>query len=211
MTDPLTEIGLRAGTDKASWHGYTKYYHEILEPFRGEKLFFLELGFGGYEYFDTGGESVRMWAEYAPRWDIAVLDLYAKSSDLVPDGVQFYQGSQDDPEALNKILFDHGDPTIVVDDASHVASLTSSSFWLLWSHVKPGGWYIIEDIGTCYNTTYGGNPSGIGTPIELAKNLIDNIVVNSRHGLEQGYLADIGDFHVDTMHVMPNSIGFRKR
>lgn len=211
MTDPLTEIGTVAGTDKATWHGYTKYYHEILKDFRYEDLFFLELGFGGYEWPDAGGESIKMWKQYSPYWDIAVLDIYPKNDNLVPDGVAFYQGSQADVKVLGDILFRHGRPTIVVDDASHVADLTLAAFNFLWRFVKPGGWYIIEDIGTSYFYGYNGHPRGEGTPIEFAKDMIDVIMANSRFGRDQGVLPHVGDSLIDVMHVMPNAIGLRKK
>jgi cephalosporin hydroxylase len=211
MTDVLTEIGTNFGTDKATWHGYTKYYHELLKDFRPRDLFFLELGFGGYEWPDTGGESIRMWHEYAYKWDIAVLDIHPKNEDLLPLGATFYQGSQDDPDLMNKIINEHGRPTIVIDDASHIANLTLASFDLLWPELLPGGWYIIEDIGTSYFPGYNGHHFGNGTPIEFSKGVIDNIMANSRYGRDQGILPNTMDVGIDIMTVMPNAIGLRKK
>jgi hypothetical protein len=213
MTDDLTKIGMKAGTDKATWHNYTKYYHEILKGFRKKEIFFLELGFGGYEWSDAGGESVKMWSEYAPSWDIAVVDLHDKDSDLVPEGVTFYQGSQNDAGLLDSICEVHGRPTIIVDDASHVSGLTIHSFNVLWPELMPGGWYIVEDIGTSYVHSYGGNDSGgPGTAVhELGKSMIDSIMANSNFGRDQNILSLQPDLSIDVMHVMPNAIGLRKK
>lgn len=213
MTDPLTEIGLRAGTDKASWHGYTPYYHEILKDFVSQELFFLELGFGGYEYPDAGGESAVMWRNYSPSWDVAVIDIHEKDESLVPNGVQLYQGSQDDPALVSQVIKEHGRPTIVVDDASHISFLTNKSFEIIWPQVLPGGWYIVEDIGTSYLPAYGGNFMGnIGASVwNLGKNLIDNVMANSNFGKDHNILPTQPDLGIDVLHVMPNAIGIRKK
>lgn len=207
--DPLTQIGLRAGTDKASFHGYTKYYHDILNEFRDKELFFIELGFGGYDWPDTGGESVRMWTEYAPKWDIAVIDIFEKHQSLVPPGVKFYRGSQDDRHFLEQIISSHGEPTIIIDDASHNSSLTIASFEILWTHLKSGGWYIVEDIGTSYQEDMVGGP---GTAIHtLCKSNVDFIMANSPHGKDNDVLSGIRDAGIDAMYVIPNAIGLRKK
>lgn len=40
---------------------------------------------------------------------------------------------------------------VVIDDCSHVGHLARASFWHLFdNHLKPGGFYVIEDWGTGY-------------------------------------------------------------
>ena len=46
--ETLHEIGLRHNTDKATYHGYTALYAELLDPLRKTKATILELGWGGY-------------------------------------------------------------------------------------------------------------------------------------------------------------------
>jgi hypothetical protein len=53
---------------------------------------------------------------------------------------------QDDPDKLQRILEDRLSPLdLVVDDASHMRKPTVRSFELPFPHVRPGGFYIIED------------------------------------------------------------------
>ena len=213
MTDPLTEIGLRTGTDKAKFHGYTRHYHELLKEFRYKHLFFLELGFGGYEWPDAGGESVRMWREYAPNWDIVSVDVYPKNvGQLVPyDGVTFYQCSQTDTIALSSIMNTHGRPKIVLDDASHVSALTTMSFNILWPHLTPGGWYIVEDIGTSYQyegNYHAGEPSAVTV---LGKQMIDNLNAHSPHGRDNNILPGQVDLGLDALYFFPNGVALRKK
>lgn len=213
MTDPLTEIGLRMHTDKASWHRYTPYYHELLKDFRNKKLFLLELGFGGDEWSDTGGASVRMWNEYSPSWDIVAVDMHKKDSVLVPEGATLYQGSQDDAGLLSEIIESHGCPTIIIDDASHMSSLTNESFKILWPYLLPGGWYIVEDIACSYLTVWGGNEQGgPGSSIwELGKYLVDCLMANSRFGLEHGILPETPYKDIDVIHFIPGAVAIRKQ
>jgi hypothetical protein len=47
---------------------------------------------------------------------------------------------------------------VVIDDASHIASLTRASFWQIFGHhLRPGGLYVVEDWGTGY---WGSWPDG---------------------------------------------------
>lgn len=211
--DPLTEIGLRNHTDKASWHHYTRHYHELLSSFRKNRLVLLELGFGGDEWPDTGGASVRMWKEYAQSWDIVAVDMHKKDSILVPEGATLYQGSQDDAELLSEIVERHGSPTIIIDDASHVSSITNESFRILWPLLVPGGWYIVEDIATSYLPSWGGNAQGgPGSSIwELGKYLVDCLMANSRFGLEHGILPDTPYRDIDTIRFIPGAVAIRKQ
>jgi len=47
---------------------------------------------------------------------------------------------------------------VIIDDCSHIGELTRISFWHLFTnHLKPGGIYAIEDIGTSYMDKYMGS------------------------------------------------------
>ena len=67
--------------------------------------------------------------------------------------IQIFEGSQSDKQFLSEVAnkaapegFD-----IIIDDASHIGSLTKTTFWHLFdNYLKPGGLYAIEDWGTGY-------------------------------------------------------------
>lgn len=158
----LDQIGLKYGTDKASTgHNYCKIYDRYLSPKRVNPVVLLEVGIGGEEHIDRGGQSLRMWREYFtnPRAKIIGIDLYKKRLAL-PAGVTIYQGSQDDPEFLTWIMGKEGTPDIIVDDASHHNARTIKTFELLFREwLKKDGLYICEDIHTSYWTEfYDGHP-----------------------------------------------------
>jgi len=76
----LNELARAHGTDKAGDHSYTGAYEFHLAGFRDRPVRLLEIGVGGYEDPDQGGESLRMWKEYFAHGQIFGLDIYDKSS-----------------------------------------------------------------------------------------------------------------------------------
>lgn len=164
----LHAIGLKCGTDKAWHHKYTTRYEAVLKDLRDKPITLLELGIGGDENPNAGGQSLRMWAEYFANGDIIGLDLYPKELD-VPDNVTMYHGSQDDPAVLTQIYDNHGDFDVIIDDASHVSSLTISSFKQLWPCLKAGGFYIVEDThGSYHYWFYGKTEANLDPDAQLA-------------------------------------------
>jgi hypothetical protein len=170
----LDDLALSYGTDKSSaGHGYTKWYRQHLEHMRDEPLTLLELGVGGHEDPAKGGASLRMWRQYLPNArGIVGLDLEKK--DFFIDGVVIYQGSQADPEIIEHVGLAEGPFDVIVDDASHVSSLTIKSFKLLYPHLNPGGLYVVEDLHSSYQSFY-------YTPAEASGNP-DNTRVNTAMG-----------------------------
>lgn len=180
----LTEIGLTHGTDKATYHGYTEIYAKYLEPLRTKPIKLLELGVGGHEDPALGGASLRMWREYFPSATIVGLDLEPK--DFTIDGVDIRQGSQADPETIANLAAEYGPFDLIVDDASHLSSLTIRSFELLYPHLKHGGLYICEDTHMAYHAHYYGPrearenpdgqlPNGNRTAMQFIRRLCDEV------------------------------------
>ena len=55
-----------------------------------------------------------------------------------------------------------------------VASHIAASFDVLFDAVRPGGWYVIEDLATSYWPSLEGGPPGTpGTAVDLARSLVD--------------------------------------
>ena len=133
----LDQLATKWGTDKASkHHGYCDDYDVLFTPLRNEPIVLLELGWGE-------GRSAGMWREYFPKGVIIILDNFWPIARI--DGVHKYLGDQADPKVLDEMVATHGDFDIVIDDASHIEEKTLASYALLWPHVKPGGFYVVED------------------------------------------------------------------
>lgn len=155
----MDEIALRAKTDKASdGHNYTPVYESYLEKRRQDPLLIFELGIGGYQYPDRGGQSLQLWYEYFPNAKIVGIDFYKKDG-MGNDRVDIVQGSQDDPALMHRLVEQYGQPDLIIDDASHVCPLTIKAFEILFPLLKPGGLYFCEDVHTSFWPDYQGDPN----------------------------------------------------
>ena len=151
----LDEIALRCGTDKSSAsHGYTRWYEQYLQPLRDEPVTLLELGWGGHEDPDAGGASAATWRAYFPKATIVVVDIEPKQNRI--DGVDFHRGSQADEAFLTGLHERYGDFDVIIDDASHLSSLTIQSWQLLYPMLRPGGLYVVEDTHMAYHDFFYG-------------------------------------------------------
>lgn len=159
----LDEIALAHGTDKASsHHGYAELYERYLP--RTDEGTLLELGWGGHEDPEAGGASARMWLDWLPDWRVVVVDNEEKTAEraLFDAGLVLLAPMD---QASPKILA-HGPFDVIIDDASHLSSKTIESFRLLWPHLKPGGWYVVEDTHMAYHDHYYGEDEASADPDE---------------------------------------------
>lgn len=155
----LEQLAIKYGTDKrqAGGHGYTHFYEMFFESRRNDPLNFLELGV-------REGWSLTMWDEYFPNAKIHGIDNNAEG--LCPTSfdskkISFTLCSQTDGDALRSIADRCGGFDIVIDDASHISSLSINSFEILFPTLKAGGIYVIEDLHVCHVPMY--NPGNFTT------------------------------------------------
>jgi hypothetical protein len=140
----LTKLGRVYGTDKVDAHhthnglAYTDVYEKYLHSWRWRRFTLLELGV-------FRGDSLRMWNAFFPRATVVGLDLEPIAADRAPE-FDVTVGSQADPDVLDSILQQHPNIQLVVDDASHITSLTIASFQHLFPRLPSGSMYIVEDL-----------------------------------------------------------------
>lgn len=173
----LDQLAIKYGTDKSSKiHNYTELYAFYLDQLRSQPVRVLELGWGGHEDPDKGGASAQMWRDYFPNGTVVCIDLEEKTITDAHKGLHFRRGSQADPEFINQIAEEFGPFDLIVDDASHLSSLTIKSWQLLYPHLKSGGIYVVEDTHMAYHQQWYGqseanfNPDKNGTRTITAMN-----------------------------------------
>lgn len=146
MLKSLSEFGRMFDTDKSESMGYLDNYEENFEHLRESSVNILELGV-------LHGGSLLMWHEYFIKGLVVGLDQQPNPLLDMPERIRFYQGSQDD-DALLDLVAKECAPAgfdIIIDDASHVGTVSRKSFRNLFNnHLKHGGIYVIEDWGTGY-------------------------------------------------------------
>ncbi len=119
-------------TDKGTL-GYAAVYRELLGGNRAARILEIGTAYGG---------SLFLWRDLAPEGVIVGVDLIRPSQ--APKGVVFIQADQADP-GLPDLTLPFGPYDLIVDDASHLGSLSAVTFGNLWPLVRPGGWYVLED------------------------------------------------------------------
>jgi demethylmacrocin O-methyltransferase len=202
----LGGLSARFGSDKwANFHWYTQHYDRHFARLRTKPIRLLEIGIGGYQDEDMGGESLRMWQRYFPRGLVYGLDIFPKPGACGPR-MRAVQGDQSDPEFLDELGRRLGPFDIVIDDGSHLNDHVKTSFGSLFPHVRPGGLYIIEDLQTAYWPGYGGDDQDLvnaDTSIRMLKALVDGLnhqELPTRHGKVPSYT----DQHVVGLHFYHN-------
>ncbi len=214
----LRDLALKYKTDKAGGredhhrHEYCEAYEFFLKDLQRERFFsMLEIGIGGYEYPDRGGESLRMWREYFIDARIFALDLHLKTF-TVPE-VLIYQGSQNDPEMAKMIYNDAKGPfAFIVDDASHINPLTLKTFEVYWPYLAPGGVYAIEDVHTSYwPEIYEGGKDRPDSAMNFFKRMTD--LLNREHFAvdEQEYELLLKVPDIESIHFFKEIIFIRKK
>jgi cephalosporin hydroxylase len=173
LSRDLTWLGRWYETDKAVPNMYTPLYERHLGHLRRRPIRILEIGIGGYDGGPlAGGESLRMWRSWMPRAEVVGIDLAPR--DFQEPRITTLVGSQADADFLREVWSTHGPFDVVIDDGSHVSEHIRVSFEALWPLLASGGIYAIEDLGTSYETDYGGGPPGTpGTSMEMLKELLD--------------------------------------
>jgi demethylmacrocin O-methyltransferase len=150
----LDEIAIKNKTDKgttsqfASTHGYAPIYEKYLSDLRNKQIRMLEVGV--CMEFTEGGQSVRMWYEYFEQAEIYtfdIVDMKHLESEL-PHRVKFYKGDQSSREDLKNMYDQFGSKPFdfIVEDGSHIHEHQIISLGSLFPYVKPGGFYILEDV-----------------------------------------------------------------
>lgn len=143
----LTKIGRKYKTDKAYEHQFTKVYNHIFKD-RLNIDNLLEIGV--YE-----GNSLKMWSDYFENSEIYGLDNWTQIDEHhIKDfpRIHIITADQDNVKEMDDIVkkldkqFD-----IILDDGSHRMDHQQSSFGVLFKYVKPGGYYIIEDLQSSFD------------------------------------------------------------
>ncbi len=146
QTATLDAIGLKYGTDKASFHhNYLEFYEGFFAPLRNEALTILEIGV-------LNGASLKTWEEYFPNAKVI-------GADIMPATKKFEQGrvviellDQSNIEELTRVAVKHGPFDIIIEDGSHMWEHQITTLRTLFPFVKDGGIYVVEDLQTNYGS-----------------------------------------------------------
>lgn len=187
-------------------HWYAQHYQTHFFPLRKKKLKILEIGVGGYEDPESGGNSLRMWQDFFPNSRIYGVDVYAKTIPL-GNRSKVFTGDQRDETFLHALVDEIGGVDIVIDDASHINDHTIKTFEVLFPRLSDGGVYVIEDLNNSYWPSHGGDSHDLNNPatiMNVLKCRIDGL--NHKELLIPHHLPDYYDTHVIGLHFYHNLV-----
>jgi hypothetical protein len=153
MEKILQNLGIKYGTDKSSVHQFNgrtflDVYEKYFYKFKENKIVLLEIGV-------LNGSSLKVWKEYFKNSKIIGVDIDPSKIAYSQDNIEIFIGSQDSELLISEIKNKYPEGIdIIIDDGSHINSLTIASFNLLFNHLNKGGIYIIEDTHCTYGKDF---------------------------------------------------------
>ncbi len=202
----LNTLGEIYGSDKSIGHYYTKDYMTHFKAFKYKRIKLLEIGVGGYDNPNLGGESLRMWKKYFPFGLIFSIDIFDKSL-LQENRVKIFKGSQRDNFFLTEVINEIGEPDLIIDDGSHINEDVIETFELLFPKLKDGGIYVVEDTQTSYWKRFGGDSDNLNNPrtmMNYFKRLTDGL--NNKEFVTPNYVQSYFDKKIISIHFYHNLI-----
>jgi cephalosporin hydroxylase len=130
------------GTDKGPCcHNYTELYERLFFPWKDQPIKLFEIGI-------AGGGSLKMWQSYFPQARIFAVDILPKA-EFDNDRVKTLIADQANRDQLQAAInVSGGDIDVLIDDGGHTMEQQQVSLGFLFRHVKPAGYYVIEDVHT---------------------------------------------------------------
>lgn len=183
LSSPLIALGSKYGTDKVS-HGFCDIYESVFSPMRLRVTKVLEIGV----FF---GASLRMWRDWFPHAIIHGADhftghqgngsVFANSDSFLREvemgthpRIMLHTLDQSKREDVEKFStqFRHGTFDLVIDDASHLMRDQQLTLAGLFCLVKPGGYFVIEDIHSSSSGGYDVEEDGANSTLLMVERAI---------------------------------------
>jgi len=129
---------------------YVSFFRSPAEPIRCDNLLELGLFDGGSVpfWFEALGPKKHVGIDIRERSDTRYFEKYTSQEGRRGRIETHWGTSQDDAARLGAIVdtaFGGDLLDLVIDDASHLYEQSRASFEILFSRVRPGGYYILED------------------------------------------------------------------
>lgn len=165
--EKLNEVMKYYGTDKMKdQHNYVKFYEDLFEGKESDFLNILEIGIfrptedqikvktnKGIKIPEVGA-SLKTWHDYLPNSNIYGIDIN-DFSDVNNDRIQTFICNQESIQELKNVVTSIGaDLDVIIDDGGHTMKQHQISLSFLFTYLKSGGVYVIEDLHTCRMENY---------------------------------------------------------
>jgi cephalosporin hydroxylase len=138
-----------------------QFYRRLLFAMESAPTSVLEIGV-------KGGGSTAFWKVLFPEATVVGMDIklqHTLTSQKPTDGVIYVEGDQSDIPTLERIAGEFGPFSIVIDDGSHVSDHQATTLRCLLPHMRPGGFYVVEDVHANLKSTGEQHKRGYGEDI----------------------------------------------
>jgi predicted O-methyltransferase YrrM len=141
----LEQVMYKYGSDKShDDHGYTDFYQMIFDPIRHHALNITEVGV-------SAGQSIQAFYQYFTNshlyaFDMETPDSLARIVQQRADRVHYQQVNLLQTDDLRSVGLYKESMDVLIEDAMHAPWQQQQFLVKLFPLVKPGGYYIIEDI-----------------------------------------------------------------
>ncbi len=189
----LTRLADAYGSDKGhagEGHLFAEFYEHFFYPIRQQAKKIAEIGI-------AEGASLKMFRDYFPEAVIYGIDIN-DSSGLNADRIRTFVADQGDRRQLGQFIQAFGSGfDVIIDDGGHTMRQQQISIGYLFSHVKPGGYYVIEDVHTSlypvpnvYERDFGVDKSGANSTLRMIERYIRTGKIRSQYlySVERNYL-----------------------
>lgn len=140
----LTEIALKHMTDKSWYHQYTDFYESYFKTLSKPRI--IEIGTAGHG-------STKMFLEYFKDCYLVGMDII-DYSDFRQPNFKFVCGDQTNINDLKRCVEGEEHFDLILDDGGHTMMQQQFTFGFLFDYLKSGGYYVIEDIHTSFNSAF---------------------------------------------------------
>ncbi len=198
----LTQLA-GAKTDKGiAGHYYTEIYDLFFLPLKHSAIKVLEIGVGR-------GGSLEMWRDYFKQATIYGIDI-VPTPWIDSKRVKTFVADQADRTQLRSFIAAHGGHfDLIVDDGGHSMSQQQISLGFFFKYLKPGGYYVIEDLHTSLRLFWGGyevNEDGSNSTLTILSRFIQGNPIQSPYlsPAENRYLSRHIEFCLLFMRSWPS-------
>lgn len=126
------------------------------------------------------GGSLLLWRDYFPQGRIAGIDVEPVELQDDSGRIRTYRGLQQNTRLLDRVAEEVAPSgfDVIIDDATHQYGPTRAAFRHLFTrHLKPGGFYAVEDWGTGYWGSWHDGHAYLGGVVPAGRSLREAVVV----------------------------------
>lgn len=154
-------------------HDYLKRYEREWSKWRDQPIRILEIGL-------NVGASIKLWLQYFTQAKVVGVDIvdFQFGMPVEADALerfQFVKGDAMDHQFWEKFRREHEPFDIIIDDGAHSSGTIITAFGNLWEKVKPGGYYVVEDLGEVRNPA--SHTPGYPDQLEWSTAFLANVIM----------------------------------